>query len=233
MVDFIKVYPNAVSEKICDALVKDWDILQVPHKEGDTEESRGIRKDIQLRNDTAIQLDHGHIRDTEEIVAAKKAHYMKMMDIVGLNTSMYIEEFQMNIPFPLELIGCQFQQYKAEERGGYYAFHYECVGGQHDTITRRALAWMVYLNDVPEGEGETEFLFQGVRLQPKKGDLVIFPAGFTHIHRGNPVYTTDKYITTGWQCWPTPEVVSELMLEMAAAARKRDAEEAAARAAIV
>jgi len=63
---------------------------------------------------------------------------------------------------------------------------------------------MLYLNDVPEGEGETEFLHQGMRVQPRKGDLVVWPAFFTHVHRGNPVYTTDKYIATGWMLWDHP-----------------------------
>jgi hypothetical protein len=28
--------------------------------------------------------------------------------------------------------------------------------------------------------------------------MSIFPAAFTHTHRGNPVYSKDKYIATGW-----------------------------------
>ena len=68
----------------------------------------------------------------------------------------------------------------------------------HFVSSHRVLAWMIYLNDLPEGEGETEFLHQSVRLRPRKGDVVIFPAGFTHTHRGNPPLTTNKYIATGW-----------------------------------
>ena len=48
------------------------------------------------------------------------------------------------------------------------------------------------------GEGETEFLYQRKRFQPKKGTVVIWPAGMTHVHKGNTVLTTDKYILTGW-----------------------------------
>ena len=33
--------------------------------------------------------------------------------------------------------------------------------------TKRTLAWMVYLNDVEEG-GETEFLYQELKLKPSK-----------------------------------------------------------------
>ena len=47
-------------------------------------------------------------------------------------------------------------------------------------------------------KGETEFLNQGIRCKPEAGKLLIWPAGWTHVHRGNPNYTTDKYIITGW-----------------------------------
>ena len=57
---------------------------------------------------------------------------------------------------------------------------------------------MVYLNDMPDGEAETEFLFQKRRIKPEVGTIVIWPAGMTHVHRGNTVFTKDKYILTGW-----------------------------------
>ena len=40
-------------------------------------------------------------------------------------------------------------------------------------LHNRTMAWMVYLNDVEEG-GETEFLYQQVKLKPKKGTVVIW-----------------------------------------------------------
>lgn len=83
---------------------------------------------------------------------------------------------------------------KTKVGGGYHIWHYE-------TDTRntcnRVLAWMVYLNDVADG-GETEFLYQHVRVKPTTGTFVIWPSGFTHTHRGNPPLSEDKYIMTGW-----------------------------------
>jgi hypothetical protein len=112
--------------------------------------------------------------------------------------------------YPLNAVGFQVQKYKASKSGGYHVFHYERHGASPEKeAVKRQLVWMIYLNDVPEGEGETEFLNQGFRYSPRKGDLVIFPAFFTHIHRGNPVYTTDKYIATGWLLWATPEQEQE------------------------
>ena len=61
---------------------------------------------------------------------------------------------------------------------------------------KRCLTWMVYLNDVNEG-GETEWLYQQLKIKPKRGTVVIWPTGFTHLHRGNPPMS-NKYIVTGW-----------------------------------
>ena len=55
----------------------------------------------------------------------------------------------------------------------------------------------MFLNTIDEG-GETEFLEQGLRFKPKAGDVLIWPAYFTHPHRGNPPLSNDKYLATGW-----------------------------------
>ena len=77
---------------------------------------------------------------------------------------------------------------------GYHAWHQESadIGS-----CSRVVNYMLYLNTIDDG-GETEFLYQGVKLKPKQGSLVFFPTGFTHPHRGNPIYKNSKYIITGW-----------------------------------
>ena len=82
---------------------------------------------------------------------------------------------------------------KTEPMQGYHAFHTE--NNSWDLISR-TMAWMIYLNDVPEG-GETEFLYQKRRFKPTTGTVLIWPAAYTHMHRGNPPMST-KYIATGW-----------------------------------
>jgi quercetin dioxygenase-like cupin family protein len=53
------------------------------------------------------------------------------------------------------------------------------------------------VNDDFEG-GETEFLYQNRREEAVAGDVLIFPAGFTHTHRGNPPIGGHKYLITSW-----------------------------------
>ena len=77
---------------------------------------------------------------------------------------------------------------------GYHVWHYENEG-RFDS--GRFLVFTIYLNTVELG-GETEFLYQMERVNAVEGRVSIFPAGFTHTHRGNPPLSGDKYIVTGW-----------------------------------
>ena len=65
----------------------------------------------------------------------------------------------------------------------------------------RVFAWMTYLNDVPEG-GETEFPMYGLKIKPEKGKTLIWPAEWTHAHKGAVVAKGNKYIITGWMHYP-------------------------------
>ena len=58
---------------------------------------------------------------------------------------------------------------------------------------------MLYLNSLePDNAGETEFLYQQKRIAPKENTMIIWPAAYTHTHRGNPVHNAYKYVITGW-----------------------------------
>lgn len=81
--------------------------------------------------------------------------------------------------------------------GGYPHWHCEIAPETSLEGLHRLVLWMYYLNDVEVG-GETEFYFQHRAIRPKKGTVVIAPAGFTHTHRGNVPVSGDKYILTSW-----------------------------------
>lgn len=58
---------------------------------------------------------------------------------------------------------------------------------------------MTYLNDVvPADGGLTVLTHYGLEFKPKKGQTLIWPAMWTHAHRGNIVKGGSKYIITGW-----------------------------------
>ena len=86
---------------------------------------------------------------------------------------------------------------KTSTGGGYHVWHGEQGNGDQ---ARRGLVYTLYLNSLPsEANGETEFLYQQRRINPVENTMILWPAAFTHAHRGNPVYGDHtKYIVTGW-----------------------------------
>ena len=81
--------------------------------------------------------------------------------------------------------GQHFQKIHAERTG---------IGNIH-----RLFAWMTYLNDVEVQEGgATVFNHFDIKIQPKKGLTLIWPAEWTHAHQGNVLRVNSKYIVTGW-----------------------------------
>lgn len=83
---------------------------------------------------------------------------------------------------------------KTPPGGGFHDWHCENANFQN---CQRIVVFMLYLNDIVDG-GETEFLYYRKRVQPVAGRLLIWPAGYTHTHRGNPPLNETKYILTGW-----------------------------------
>jgi hypothetical protein len=78
---------------------------------------------------------------------------------------------------------------------GYHVWHIEHNQGYENEC--RAFVYTIYLNDIEEG-GETEFLHFSKRVKPKTGRIVIWPAAFPYVHRGNPPISGKKYILTSW-----------------------------------
>ena len=78
---------------------------------------------------------------------------------------------------------------------GYHVWHIEHMKGFDNES--RAFVFSIYLNDVEEG-GETEFLHFSKRIKPKTGRIVIWPAAFPYVHRGNPPLIGEKYLLTSW-----------------------------------
>ena len=89
----------------------------------------------------------------------------------------------------------QIQWYKPGE--GYHKWH---IDGAQMTSCDRAMVYMTYLNDVTEGGG-TMFYHQNVTTKAVKGKTLIFPAAYTHLHKGEISETQHKYILTGWIWW--------------------------------
>jgi hypothetical protein len=107
---------------------------------------------------------------------------------------LYAKEFSVLKNMSQQMIyTIKIQRTKPTE--GYHVWH--CENGSRDTNARVGV-FLMYLNKIREG-GETEFLYSGQRIKPEEGRLLIWPAGYTHTHRGNPpLGGQTKYVLTGW-----------------------------------
>lgn len=94
----------------------------------------------------------------------------------------------------------KLQHYKPNE--GYHIWHAERCDAKIG-FRDRHLVWMTYLNDVDDG-GETEFYYQNLKVKPRKGLTLIWPADWTHTHHGLTSPTQHKYIMTGWYSYYNP-----------------------------
>jgi hypothetical protein len=180
---FIKVYENSMSEGLMQEL-RDW--ADRPNTEMTVEEGEG---------DT--QFDKGKLgRDDHQ----KYLKFSNLGLMVKCNKELlpFMQQYSNEFPGIKGAVSYEIKLQKTPIKGGYSVWHAE--QGMNSAATR-AISWMVYLNDVEEG-GETEFLYQGFRQKATKGTLLIWPAGFTHTHRGNPPYSNEKYIITGWANFP-------------------------------
>lgn len=177
---FIGEYEKAMPDEMCDYLINMADQL-ISHNPSqfmtDDPQYGGKRKDFTLN---VGSHNPEAAREINNVIQSCLEEYTR--EYIGINHSRrfmsWWQKLQVTPPM-----------------GGFHEWHNEHA---HIETCDRVLTWMVYLNDLPEGEGETEFLHQCLRVRPKKGTALLWPAGWTHCHRGNPPHTTQKYVVTGW-----------------------------------
>lgn len=84
------------------------------------------------------------------------------------------------------------QKYK---KNNYYSvLHSETSGLAYN---ERSIVFMTYLHDIKDGGG-TEWPYQNFKSTAEQGLTLLWPANWTHPHKGIVSETEEKYIVTGW-----------------------------------
>jgi hypothetical protein len=172
---------------ICDQLIELYKNSDRKHK-GISGDANLVQPKTKLSTDLSISPYDTQIANIDCI----KNYFENLQRIVKGYTDEFEFCSQSNPWYITESFN--IQHYKPNE--GYFAWHYERSSNK-TPFNNRHLAWMTYLNDVTD-EGGTEFYYQKLKIEPKKGKTVIFPCDWTHTHRGVVSKTQDKYIITGW-----------------------------------
>jgi hypothetical protein len=185
--NFIGIFDNYMPDMIIDNIVK-WFKIE--------EERKNIYNRLQAENcSNVFKKDETVFLDFIE-----NAGWMQKIPGLVENFFQVIKIYTKEIPIQhyLNYKDLDFNQMRVQKTlpgGGYHVWHIEAS----DTVEmlKRVLTFTIYLNEVEEG-GETEFLYQSVRVKPVKGRIVIWPASFPFVHRGNPPLSNEKYILTSW-----------------------------------
>ena len=139
--------------------------------------------------------ENNSIKKTTDLVVSGKEHWKDIDKALFQSMATAIKEFRETFPYfkgPFKDMGYGIQRYNPGE-----FYHWHIDGGSHD-FSQRQLVALWYLNDVPGPGGETEFLYQDVKIKPEKGKLILFPPFWTHEHRAATMKQGVKYIATTW-----------------------------------
>ena len=175
--DFIEIYDDALPSENCDKLIEYLNNNpQAPGMVGDRMVDPIQKKSTELKDSLfslhplSFQLISSTLKEyTEKYI--EKYTPLKNMKRWGVDDEFTIKKFE-------------------GEDEGFFAWHTE-----HGIVKPyRILVWMFYLNDAQCG---TEF-FHHPNVESKKGRLVIWPAGWTHYHKGVTPNKGTKYIMSGW-----------------------------------
>jgi len=189
--DFIGMWDNNVDENICKELIKyyDWTIKNNYNYIHDVNGER---------------VQHSEQEDESIFINSSSPQYPGSLcelywNCVKQGLSEYMTNYKIH---DVSLNSWVFKVHKVKEKQGFHAWHYESPSYE---VRDRFLAFMTYLQAPLEG-GETEFLHQSKRIDSVVGRTLIWPAGFTHMHRGNPPLKGEKIYITGWfnMCPQTP-----------------------------
>ncbi len=184
----IEVKPNSFVFEKLNALPKEFCADVIARFETDQEgQYKGRVGQLARENDS--------IKKSTDLVVSGKEHWKDVDRALFQSLGRAVLEFRESYPFfkgPFKDMGYGVQRTNPGEH-----YHWHVDGGSHD-FSHRQLVAIWYLNNVDGPGGETEFLFQDIKIKPELGKLILFPPFWTHEHRGVTLEKGVKYIATTW-----------------------------------
>lgn len=188
--EFIGVYRDVYPEGYCQHLIKEFEHLVESGAGINRQRGEGAHK--HRKDDLQLGLNFG-VRTAADFngVAPPRMFFEGLQRCYDEYTDKFSVLKDGNIR------GTAMKMQRTDPGGGYHVWHAEQGNKEH---AERVLVYMLYLNTLGEQDGgETEFLYQRLRLRPEENTMILWPAAYTHTHRGNTVLgNQSKYIVTGW-----------------------------------
>ena len=186
--DFIGMYEGVYPDGYCRHMVEEFERLSNTGATYNRQHEEGCLKRIKKDEFTFLNFKN-HTPTPFNGDDAKDIFFRGLQECY----EDYVAEYDILRDLNVKCTNIKLQKTKPGE--GYHVWH--CEQGTEDGANR-CVVYALYLNTITEA-GETEYLYQKMRVQPRENVMVLWPAGYTHPHRGNAVYGNDaKYIITGW-----------------------------------
>ena len=184
--DFIEIYDDALSKEKCREIISYFDKKKKELGRGVS----GRKKLVDLSAKSCWELP-------AELTYLSNRSFLPsryILDVIKKCTPQYIHSY----PYLKDDVspwnvsdGYNIQMYNPGE--AYWQLH--CENGSLPFV-KRVLVWTVYLNTVTDNGG-TYFDQYDKTVDAKEGRFVMWPAGWTHTHKGIVSNTQKKYIATG------------------------------------
>lgn len=187
---FIGIYNDVYLDGYCQHLIQEFDRLE---KEGVGSNRWKSEKALEsVKNDYQINLS----LKGQTTYDFNNQHIVSIF-FEGLQNCYNEYSNKFSVLRHSSIRGSVMKMQRTPPGGGYHVWHGEQGNGDHSS---RVIVYMLYLNTLEiEEAGETEFLYQQLRFRPIENQMILWPASFTHAHRGNTVFgNNSKYIVTGW-----------------------------------
>jgi len=198
--DFIYENELSLSHDLCNEIIEHFENQETGQYEGVT--AGGVQKNVKKTVDFVIPKNNIKWNNIEKTLSRELNKNIKeYVNNINLNyidcnkeQDTTINKFSILQTDTFIFNNFMIQRYLANQ--GRYIYHND-FQFDNDKNRDRVLTYIWYLNDVLEG-GETEFFNGKIKIIPKKGKLVLFPASWTFPHCGKMPKSSNKYIITGW-----------------------------------
>ena len=185
--EFIYEIENALSPEMCDKMIKKF---QNDDRKGPSLTHGGLN--IGTRKSTNLHFSGlGDWKDMDDYMFKV---FSKALEEYHTYVSGYTSKEMSNGFFDDVKDEGYFVQ---EFRPGEY-YHWHTDDHSKGNIPRN-FTMLLYLNTLEEDQGGCTEFWVGKKVRPKQGKLLIFPSGWTYIHRGAPVKNGGvKYVCGTW-----------------------------------
>lgn len=144
--------------------------------------------DPQIRSNDLLRLEDNSLLDSTNLL---------LLDRVSVIQNLLYQHYGIQFP---DAETCSILRY---QEGQFYKRHVDnlLLSSRLEEAERgipiRDISVIGYLNEDFEG-GETFFDRQNIKVKPKLGNVLVFPAYYTHPHQSLPMLKGQKYSFTTW-----------------------------------